>query len=117
MVINVYDIVRHSFGSDTSVHQASQYHLVKKCTGPPSAPKALCTDALSGDANLWRWIDAAPCVDLNQARSSPSPPDCEDEDIHGSTHGCDALTAAVDFDAWGNEILEDLPSDDDPDQD
>jgi hypothetical protein len=85
----------------------------------------LCTDALSGETNLWRWIDAALRVDLNQARSSPSPPvddpsiadtnDCEDDDIHG----CDALAAAVDFDAFGSEIdeLDDLPTDDDQDQD
>jgi hypothetical protein len=37
----------------------------------------------------------------------------------GDIHGCDALAAAVDFDAFGNKIdeLDDLPSDDDQDQD
>jgi hypothetical protein len=36
-----------------------------------SAPRELCTDALSGKTNLWRWIDADPSVDLNQATRHP----------------------------------------------
>jgi hypothetical protein len=105
MALNLYEIVRN-IGPRQSPE--SPHHLVKKRIGPPSAPEELCVDALSGQINLWQWIDPAPSVDLNQARSSPSPseatassvdtPTCEDNDIHG----CDALAAAVDFDAWGN---------------
>ena len=49
----------------------------------------MCTDALSGETNRWRWIEAAPHVDLNQAS------DCKADDIQG----WDALAAAADVDA------------------
>jgi hypothetical protein len=51
-------------------------------------------------------LDAHSRVDTN---------DCEEDDILG----CNALSAAVDFDDFGNENaeLDDLPSDADQDQD
>jgi hypothetical protein len=93
---NVYEIVKHQ-GDRLRYH----CHLVKRCIGPPSAPAALCVDALSWDVNLWRWIDVARWPNPTASSVDTSVSEGEDAD---DIHGCDALAAAVDFDAWGNEI-------------
>jgi hypothetical protein len=58
-------------------------------------------DALSWDVNLWRWIDVARWPNPTASSVDTSVSEGEDAD---DIHGCDALAAAVDFDAWGNEI-------------
>ena len=55
VTINVYEIVKHQGKPRSST---ASYDLLKRCIGPPNAFSALCVDALSGDVNLWRWIDA-----------------------------------------------------------
>ena len=99
VAINVYEIVQHQGGHRSSI--ASPCHLVKRCIGPPSASAALCVDALSGDVNLWRWIDVARWPNPTAGSGDTSVSACEAAD---DIHGYDALTAAVDFDDWGNEI-------------
>ena len=58
--------------------------------GPPSAPRVLRTDDLSGEINEWGWIDASPSLAPNKV-CSPSPPPvdegsgadaCEDVELH-----------------------------------
>jgi hypothetical protein len=109
--INLYEIVSRSGPRALS---ESNYHLVKKCIGPPSAPASLCTDALSSETNILGWSDADPmCRVFNQAQSAPLPlvatnsrialavredvqdpwpwdvpDDCEDTNLHGLDEAC-----------------------------
>jgi hypothetical protein len=56
VAINVYEIVKHQGEPRSST--ASPCHLIKRCISPPTTSSTLCVDALSGDVNHWRWIDA-----------------------------------------------------------
>ena len=119
----------------------SHYTMIKTCLGMPKAQRDIGYRhrRLSGDTCLVGWIEAganddicpfslacigrAP-VRLVLPRSSPEvdnprcPPHVHvDDQVDLDPHDSDMLSAAVDFDDYGNELdCDDSPSDDeDPD--
>ena len=83
------------------LQERANFRLVRTSIGPLTT-RVLCADDLSGEIYEWGWVDTL-------ARSTPSQPKADfrtaEDDV--DLHGCDDDAAAyVDFDDYGNEIVQ-----------